>query len=268
MTTRYLNAQVFYIDSHNKTSGTHNDFWIDLKFDDRDVDRVCVQRAAIKKSYYIIQSGSNTFTLKEGASTALITVPEGNYSASSFIIVLAALLNTASPTHYTYAISIPDGQSAASTGKLTYTSTGSNSAFVLGTYLYEQLGFDSSQTVSFVAGSLTSANCVNFQVKSTLRIHSNMVSGGTNNILQEINTSGYDFSTMTYECQDVEANSRLFVRNGNSYRFFILDEDDQSINLSLNVLITVVVYKRNDILDQFCTAGLDYIRWRFLLAEN
>jgi hypothetical protein len=255
---------VFYIDSHNRTSGTHNDFWIDLKFDDRDVNRVCVLRAAIKKSYYIIQSGSNTFTLQEGASTALITVPEGNYSATSFSIVLTALLNTASPTSKTYTMSIPDGQSAAATAKFTYTSTGTNSAFVIGTYLYEQLGFDPSQTVSFVAGSLTSANCVNFQVKSTLRIHSNMVSSGTNNILQEINTSGYDFSTMTYECQDIEANSRVFVRNGNSQRYFILDEDAETINLSLNVLITILVYKRNDILDQFCTAALQYIQYRLL----
>lgn len=264
MSIKYLNKQIFYIDSHNRASGTHDNFEIDINLlPDKEVDSLCVMRATIKKSYYIIQDGSNTFYLKEGAQQALITVPEGNYSATSFRTVLAPLLNAASLTMsgYTYAITIPTGLTTAQTGKFTYTSTGNDSAFVIDYYLFEQLGFDPNQTVSFVNGSLTSETGLNFQVKSTLNIHSNMVGGLQSDIIQEISTTGSDFIQLKYECFDYEANSLPFIRNGNRYRFTMLDEDHNPIDLTLNVLITVMVYKRNDILDKLSKTVIDYIKY-------
>jgi hypothetical protein len=267
MSIKYLNKQTIYIDSHNKTSGTHNDFWIDVPLaPDKEVDTVVVKRASIKKSYYIVESGSNTFTLKEGSQTATITVPAGNYSASSFKTVLISLLNTASLTmnSYTYNVTIPTGVSSASTGRFTYTSTGSNSAFVLTTNLFEQLGFNPNQTVSFVNGSLTSETGLNFQVKSTLNIHSNMVTNKNNNVLQEISTSGSDFVILKYECEDYEANGHDFHNSGNNYHFIVLDEDHNPVNLTLNVLITLMFYKKNDLADKFYRTALDYIQYRLL----
>jgi hypothetical protein len=271
MSIKYLNKFDYTIDSHNRATGGHNDFYIDIPFPaGREFDQVVVKRASIKKSYYIVETNQNTFILKEGVQQATITVPIGNYSASSFKTVLISLLNTASLSmnSYTYNMTIPTGVSSASTGRFTYTSTGSNSAFVISNNLFELLGFNPNQTVSFVNGTLTSETGLNFQVKSTLNIHSDLVSNDINNVLQEINTSGSDFVILKYECVDYEANAHDFRMNGNRCHIVVLDEDHLAVNLTLNVLITLMFYKKNDLADKFYRTALDFMQYTLLKETN
>ena len=62
MSTKYINSQIVYIDSHDKLPNeTHSDFSITINLNNKEVDTVCVLRAVIKKSYYLVNNGQNTF---------------------------------------------------------------------------------------------------------------------------------------------------------------------------------------------------------------
>lgn len=99
--------RLLYIDSHARLSGTHNNFTYQLDYKGEVYD-YCVLQASIPKSYWLIQSGQNTFTLDEISNQVTITIPVGNYSRSSFAYQLQYQLNTDSPNDWTYQISIPN----------------------------------------------------------------------------------------------------------------------------------------------------------------
>lgn len=264
MTDKYPNKQFVFIDSHNKQSNeSHNDFSVIVNLD-KPVDTVCMIRAVIKKSYYLVQSGYNTFILQEGSSSATITLQEGNYSASSFKTIVQALLNTNSPTGWTYTISLPNPLTQASTAKFTYTVTGNSGvqpSFIFSNNLCEQFGFNNNTTNSFVSNTLTSSNVVNFQLKDTLRIHSNIVTDSSDDILQEVTaSSNADFSSIRYECLDIEANSKPFNIKTNNFRFVVLDEDKNTVNLSLNCLYTLIFYLKNTSADIANKISIPYMQ--------
>ncbi len=57
---------IYYIDSHSRLSGEHNDFMFNIDFPpDVDYTHCCLLSAVIPKSYYLIQAGINTFVLRE-----------------------------------------------------------------------------------------------------------------------------------------------------------------------------------------------------------
>jgi hypothetical protein len=268
MSDPYLNKQEVYLDSHNKLSGTHNSFSIEIKLKpDKEVDTVVCKRATIKKSNYIVQEPENTFNLKEGLTIVPITVPEGNYSASSFKTTMIALLNTASPNLWTYSISIPTGISSASTGIYTYTCVGGNPSFIFTTNLYEQMGFEPNSTNTFASNTLIAPNVVNFQVKNMLRIHSNVCQNENDNILQEIVTTGSDFQSLKYQCVDIMAECKPFVNKNNIYKFEILDEDGLHVDLSLNVTITLMFFKKNTIIDDTCKMAQKYMDYQVRYSQ-
>jgi hypothetical protein len=263
-----LNGQHVYIDSHNRTNGTHDNFNVVINLNNQDIDSVCLLRAIIKKTYYLVNNGQNTFILKEGAQTATITLPEGNYSATSFKNVLQTLLNNSSPNGFIYTVSLPNPINQPSTGKFTYTvsnNAGVQPEFIMTTHLYEQLGFEENSTVQFANDILTSLYIVNFQLKDTLRIHSNIVNDQQDNILQEITAStSQDFSSIRYECFDIEANSKPFNIKTNNFNFVILDEEKQRINLSLNVLYHLFFYKKNNSADIANNISVPYMKYMTL----
>lgn len=264
MTEKYINRHLIYVDSHTKKANeTHNNFTITANIP-KEVDTVCVLRATIKKSYYLVQDGQNIFTLKEGSVNKQITVPIGNYSASSFRLVLEGLLNSNSPTSWAYTVTLPNTAVAASTGKFTYNCVGGNPSFIFTVYLYEQFGFDKNTTNDFINNTLTSANVVSFQLQDVLRIHSNIVNDSNNDILQEVSAISNDFGSLKYECSDIEANSKPFSIKTNTFSFKILDEEEQPINLSLNVLITLLFYRKNTTADQANKITLDWIKYQML----
>src|SRR5207248_3322004 len=157
-------------------------------------------------------------TLQEGVSSATITIPIGNYSRSSFLKQLQSLLNSASPNHWTYAISVPNTLATGDTGLYTYTVTGNTSQpqFNIGKYLYEQLGFESNTIYTFSGGTLTSVNVVKFQLEDSIFIHSDIANNGTDNVLQEIlSVDTLDYSNITYVCPSVEAYAKPITSNNN-----------------------------------------------------
>ena len=53
--------RIFYVDSHFRLSGTHSDFTYQFDFQGQNYDYAVVLQATIPKSYYLVQSGRNTF---------------------------------------------------------------------------------------------------------------------------------------------------------------------------------------------------------------
>src|SRR4051794_15881841 len=135
MSSRYLNAQIIRINSHLKTSGTHDNFYIPVNLKpDKEVDTVCCLSATVKKSFYLLQAGANTFTLVENGVTITITVPVANYGATSWKTVVAGLLNAATRNGWVYAITLPNDIISGATGKFTFTCVGGNPSFVFADY--------------------------------------------------------------------------------------------------------------------------------------
>src|SRR5665647_1597299 len=117
-----------YVDSRQRLSGTDSNFTYALNLPaDEEYDRVVVLNALIPKSYYLVQTGKNTFQLIEGTSTVTITVPVGDYVLQAWQSTLQTLLNTYSPHSWTYTITFPNSAAGANTGKLTFNVTGNGS---------------------------------------------------------------------------------------------------------------------------------------------
>lgn len=252
------NSQRFYINSHNRTSGTHSNFLIKVPLDvTKTYDSVCVLAASIPKSYYLIPQGRNTFTLQEEKKTATITVTPGNYSARTFATALTTLLNAASPNGLTYSITAPSSTSIPNNGKFVFTvgsGPGINPSFVFAEYLYEQMGFDPNSTNNFSSYSLTSTNVINMQLEDTLMLHSDIADNQQNNILQDIYCANVpDFGKIDYFCTDVEAQTRpLSTQNNNVYSFSLSDEDGNAIDTNgQNVVITLLVYKKDTLMREW-----------------
>src|SRR5574338_141074 len=99
--------RLFYINTADKISGTDaSNFQIQIPIPPHETfTHVCVLEANIPKSYYLVQSGFNTFTLRENGVNSTITIPAGNYSLSSFATVLATQLNATTSQGWTYTVS-------------------------------------------------------------------------------------------------------------------------------------------------------------------
>ncbi len=244
---------IYYIDSHQRTSGTHYNFTFPIPFPpNNDYTHVCLLSAVIPKSYYLVQQGYNTFTLRENGIDTTVTVPIGNYSATSFRTVVQGLLNTSSSQGWTYSITYPTISSSANTGKYTFTCTGGNPSFIFTNGLYEQFGFDPNSTNTFVAGQLVSKDVIKMQVEDTLYLHSDIGTNGKDDILNEIFIgSSPDYSSIKYQCIDVDAYSKeLQTNNSNTYKFWLTNEDDILMDLNgLNIVLTLLVYKKENIND-------------------
>lgn len=248
----YSAPYVIYISSNNRASGTNSNFQsapIDLGINK--YDACCVCQASIPRSFYNIPSGYNTFTLKEGVSTATITIPAGSYNRINLQNVLQTLLNSSSPNVWTYSISYPNTTTQADTFKYTFSVSGNGGTqpqFIFTNSLFRQLGFEQNSTNTFSANSLTSTNCINLAYITRAFIKSNICSG--NDVLQEI--LGYGsfpmLSVAYFEQQDYDLNSRIFNPNNlNSWNFVLVDAFDQIIDLNgVNWSLSIVLYDRNN----------------------
>ena len=100
-----ISKRIFYVDSHNRLSGTHSNFNYYLDYKNEDYDHCVVLQATIPKAYYLVQPSKNTFVLDENGNQVVISLPIGNYSRTSFGFQLQYQLNTNSPNGYTYVMS-------------------------------------------------------------------------------------------------------------------------------------------------------------------
>jgi len=246
-----VESKVFYLNSRNRLDQNDTDSNFTMKLDlppGHDYNKVCLLDISIPKSYYLVESGS-TFILQELGVNTTITVSPGNYNRRNFATTITTLLNTASPNLWTYTIIY---NSAPDTGKYIYGVSGNSGQpkliFNTDNNLFEQFGFSDGSTNTFSAGSLTSTNVVKFSIEDVLYLHCSCVSNNGDNVLREIYTNGNsDYSAINQSTTDIFAYSKdLTLKNNNSYRFYLTDEDDNIINLNgLNINMTLMVYKQN-----------------------
>ena len=235
------NKQIFQVSSYDsKWSQT---FTLDQS---QEYDHVVVLAAQIPKSWYLIQAGFNTFTLKEGTSSATVTISAGNYTATNFTTVLSNALIAASPGHFTYSTSFSNV-----TAKYTWTVSGNGVVqpqFLVGSNINEQLGFTKDTTVTFSGDRLTSSNVVCFQLEPTLFLHSSCVGNNSgDNVLQHFYSHAADFTNIVYEMNDLESNSKKLVGNSTTFNFYLTDENGVMIDLNgLNIVMTLMFWKKDN----------------------
>jgi hypothetical protein len=254
MSSLSITHQLFYINSTDRGSGTDANFTYDLDIRiDQGFDTVCVLAASIPKSYYLVQLGFNTFTLQEGEQQVVITVPPGNYSYLSWMVVLPNLLNTASPNRWTYQMSYPNRLTQPDTGLFNYTVTANTSqpSFITTENVYEQLGFNPNTTSTFSSNSLQSTNVINFSQEESIFLHSDICINKGNDILQDIyDNNSPPMSFIVFEnFGNLEAYSKdLAHTSSRSFNFSVQDENGRILSLNgRNMLITLVAYRKENI---------------------
>ena len=274
------NKSTFYIDSQNRSSGTSSNFSINFNMPPQNsYNRIVVLQASIPKSFYLIASPNNTFTLYEPTTTSTgsatcafgscassvsnsayktITITPGNYSKTTMInclqtlLTLASSLNTVYLNHYVYTVGYPL-QNTPNTGKFTYAvqallTPQPQIIFSSSSTVYLPMGFNRGSTNIFINSFLTSANVLRLQAKDTIFIKSNIVASSNKSVLQEIYTScNPDFSVITFLQNDIELNSKEILYKDNTFSFSITDEDDNILDLNgLDVIFSICCYEYNN----------------------
>ncbi len=251
----FLTSETFYVNSLNRVSGTGSSF--SYKFNSGNIDkfdRVVVLDASIPKSFHIINSNNNLLLVNENGAERTVTMPDGNYTRTSFVNVLTTKLNTGG-VGWTYAISYPSS-SIQDNGKLTYTVTGNSGVqpifkFPAIEYIYEQMGFDLESENAFAGNTLTSSNVINLAQESTIFLRSDIcVSNNSDNILQSFAcASNTMYSIFNFVNPDpIFYSKKLSNNTSNSFTFYLTDENAVPIDLNgLTFQFTLCLYKENNI---------------------
>jgi hypothetical protein len=263
-------SRIYYIDSEERITGSASNFSYQFQIPQNEhYDHVCVLAMTIPLSYYLIRSGTNSFTLKENATNTVITIPIGNYTAISFATVLTGLLNTNSPNLWTYSVALTNSFTSVNLGKYTYTVTGnglSQPSFIFATRICQQMGFAENSTNTFTSSTLVSTSVLDFIPSSALFLHSDMVEDSTS-ILQELYSNNtIPYSNHVYNCQSIEMYSKLLKTDVNNIYNFSL-EDEHGVEIDLNghsFLFTLLLYKKDDFTDIF----KKYIKYNILKSDQ
>jgi len=245
------NKRFFYINSFNRLSGTSSAFSVAIQMPaHEEYDACCVTQASIPISYYLVASGYNTFILTEFNTNVTITIPVGNYNINSFCTVVPILLNAASPNGWTYTMTYNSSFTQNNNGLITYTVSNNTSqpSFTFTNFLNEQFGFNFNSTVKFSSNSLISTNVVNFINEQIIYIHSDIVSNGSDDVLQEIyGANSQQLSVISYQCQDIVPYSKKFKGFTNQVmNIYLTDGHNVPINLNgADIQITLLCYRSN-----------------------
>lgn len=245
-----------YINSARRESGTPEDFYYKIRLRDGVKYTKCViSNLVMYKSYYIITSPYNTFTLTEGASSATITITEGNYNEQSLPIELVTQLNAGSATihdpsaGWSYAVSFPNSRSQTQTGKFTFAVTGNGGVQPIFTFsstsAFLALGFQDNSINNFVGDTIISENPIILQGENCIYLHSDMIANENDNILQDIYVSQViPFGSIVFTQMNYELNSRDFISlDSNIFRFRLTDENDNLIDLNdIDYQFTLIIY--------------------------
>ena len=257
MSIYHQQSKVLYIDSNNRTSGSHTNFSISLDINRNYYDKCCLLQLSVPKSFYNFPSGKNTFTLREknlgGTTDTTITIPPANYNVINICNVLSSIMTSSSTKGYTYSVSFPlQSSTSGSNGLLTFTCSQNNplyqSQLIFTTSCHQQLGFERNSTNSFVTGSLTSTNIISLSLVNRIYLKSSICSTSEQSILQEVLQTFPDYSYIYFLQQNIDAYSKDFVSQGdNTFRFTITDKYGDIIDTNgLNVMFSILLYKKND----------------------
>ena len=235
-------ARWFNVSSYNKIKvskdaphdGVHYKFIYEFPISDLKSEEhlfVSVVRASIPKTWYLVTSGNNTFTMTEpGQPTATITIPVGNYNANTFAIQVSSLMTAASFTATTYTTTF-----SLVTGKLTYTSAPARATQLifpaaLAEGIHDQAGFIAGTTNTFTAGTLTSTTVCSFVAQDNIIIKSNICISPMS-VLQDINSSTVPFgASIVWASSDIHGNAKPFSGKNSTFEFAIQDLDGHNLD--------------------------------------
>ena len=257
----FMSSQFFvYVNSQDRLNqaDTNSNFTYNIALpQDHKFTHVSLIDATIPKSYYLIQSGYNTFQLTEGATTVTITVPIGNYQLSQWTTTLTSLLTTNSPNGWVYTVTYPFPSTSGELGKLLYTVSGNTSQPILtfGAVMYEPFGFRQSSSNQFSSSQLLSTTVIKLQSEDRLLLHCDIINNpGNDNVLAAINAGTVvPMSTIVYENQEPDIiTHELTSDNIKTIRITLQDENgiEQILN-GLNMNLTLMFYKKEPVWDTF-----------------
>jgi hypothetical protein len=204
---------------------------------------IALVKCNIPKSYYLVNSTNNEFTLTLNNNSTTITLTSGCYNQRSFATELGTKLDlgvVALGETGTFTISYPTN-AQPQTGKYTYTFNGIYApTLTFTTELYACCGFAaaSSNVFSGSSGSYTisATQPSNLQLVSSLFIHADcVVNAGDNgnSILDVVYGSGNpDYSNIIWENENFINGKKDFLIAGNSVEIKLLDFNNNYINLN------------------------------------
>ena len=237
----------YSINSSNRLSGDRTDFSIDIEqfpAEER-FNSVCCLDFSMPKTYYLVNSTHNTFTVDE-LVPRVVTLTVGNYSFTSLRVELQAKLNATAPPGWSYTVLANN-----STGKYTFSVTGNAGIqpdFIFATHdLAMIIGFERNTTNSFVADTLVSPNIVRIQLIDSILLIADFVDS-PGNVLQEINVSASDLAKINFVQYDIPFNSRrLNTPIVKTCNFKLLNSfDGETIDLNgIDWSMTLVFYKKS-----------------------
>lgn len=262
-----ISSRLFYINSISRLSGTpsHFSYLVNIP-KESGFDRAVVLQANIPVSYYIIQQGYNEFIMIGEDGPTPITIPIGNYSATSFATTLSSLMTSQSQSGYSFTVTFPNAFVQANTGKFTFAVSGNTmqpSVVMTENSPYEQLGFDRNSTNTFVANKLISSNVVSFIPETNILLHSDIVDTAQqdHDILQTIMAdNSTPMANAVYHAYSPEYTSKpLRTNQANVYWFSLTDENNKQIDLNgVNCVFTLLLYKKDNTNDMI----RNYLKWR------
>lgn len=226
-------------------------------------NRVALVSLRLPKSYYTAQTTHNnlSFVLDENGDFSTITLPEGNYHANSFMIVLSNLLTTNSPNGWIYTMTYPDTATQAQTFKFTFTVTenaGVQPIFILDEHSFRIQRFMGLTTelkaYEFSGDSLTSDICFMFQHTSYITLRSSMADSkdtvdSDSSILARIDVDENipDMGTINYRAVNIEDSSRVFTNtSSNMYNFSLYDDTDRLLELTHDWSCVILIYEEDN----------------------
>jgi hypothetical protein len=178
----------------------------------------CLHSAIIPCSWYVINDEINEFKYTVDSVEYTLTIPEGNYSASSIVDTLNDL-----STNILFSFS-------SITNKITITH--SSSVTILNGSINYYLGYDGGETgVIITAQRVVSLGGVNQVKVYTNMIVNNIDNTGVNQLLASINVSNIPTSYVMYTDN---TNTENIVRNSQIQIIEIELKDENDIALHLN----------------------------------
>lgn len=251
----YTHKQIFYIDTFfrlNPSTETTSNFTFSLPIDtNAEYDSITLLDAVIPKTNYSINERNNKFLLVEEFGSREIVLPIGNYSKKGFINAILPVLNIQGGPKYS--ITIPNLSLNCDNGKYSFFCDSSyQPSFVFddNKCLCNHMGFYSNQTYTFVNGRLDSARVINFKVRDSFLILSDIVSDKNDNVLCHLTGNSY----MSYDyinfknMAPMEYSKKISHSSANIYSFTIVDEEYIPIDLNgIDVYFSVMIYKSNNI---------------------
>lgn len=183
--------------------------------------------AEIPRSWYMIDSTNNTFTIDAGATTVTLT-PGRDYSATEFAAEVQAALILADGAGWTVTFDT-DTSKYTITGPGAWVWDGDTNSALISKYL--GLPRVSLADTGFV---IVSPNVINLSRYDYLRIRSDMCLNNNDDVLTTIFPNSFSqFSVINYTNDSAPESSVSLANNhSNRYRFTLVDNDNKPVNLN------------------------------------